>query len=330
MIDPAALEYKIYNPEKRDCPVSRLFNNLYKSNMFQSEHLVPKELGEGYGKRYVLNSSMEIFISDITFYENLTMREEINTSPHYGLSFCLEDPLHWWKDDNKKEYEIGCGESYIFNGLSGSNSCIYFAGKRFFGVSLRYDPKVIQDLVTHFGKGTAVREYNECQFYARKFSPNIKLILNDMIRCQYCRDIKKIYLEGKSLELLAVYLDELILENGKTDALPKLSSADMDALYHARKILDDNFISAPTIAQLSKLTCLNEYKLKAGFREMFGMPIHTYVIDKRLELARLLIGDRKISVVEAALLVGYSNTNYFTEKFKAKYGVKPSECKKLL
>ncbi|WP_235839169.1 helix-turn-helix transcriptional regulator [Clostridium sp. Marseille-P2415] len=329
IMDGVVMRNRIYNPNKMDCPVSSMFNNLYGADSFQSEQQIPEGIGKGYGKRYILGPFMEIFISDTTFYENLTIREEIHVSPHYGLAFCLKDPLHWRMDDSRKEYLIGCEESYIFNGLSGNTSCTYYADKRFFGISLLYNPEVIGDLIACMGNKTVAQKCNENMFYVKKLSPNIRLILNEMICCQYCGDVKKIYLEGKALELLAVYLDELVFENGRSDTLLKLSPADMEALYHARRILDENIVLAPTIGQLSRLTCLNEYKLKAGFRKVFGMPVHSYIIDKRLELARFLMAEQRLGVTETALLVGYSNTNYFTEKFKSKYGIKPSEYRKL-
>lgn len=332
MAENTALKYNVYNPEKKDCPISNLFNSLHKADAFQNEQQIPEKFGKGYCQKYNLSQSKDIYVTDMTFYENISMCEEIRLSPRFGLAFCLEDPLYWSMGNRQKQYEIGCGESYLFNGIKEDMSCTYYAGQHFYGISLQYDPDIVGDLAVSAGKGYArlASECKECPFHARKFSPNIKLILNDIIHCRYCGDIKKIYLEGKALELLAVYLDEVIFENGKPDTFNKFSSADMDALNHARKILDDNLVSPPTIEQLSKLVLLNEYKLKAGFRELFGMPVHTYIIDKRLELAQLLITEQGLSVSEAAQMVGYSNTNHFTDKFKGKFGVKPSEYRKLL
>jgi AraC-like DNA-binding protein len=328
-VDHTVPKYKIYNPAKNDCPVSSLLNTLYQRAAFQNEQRIPEEIGEGYGQRYILNSATEIFVTDATFYEDLTLGEEVHGSPHYSLAFCLAEPLRWWSDTGK-EYEIRSGESYIFNGLRGNNSCTYSAGKRFLGLSMQYDQDVISDLVAQMGKGYAqgLTEGSDHLLYTRKFSPHIRLILNDIIHCRYRGDIKQIYLEGKALELLAVYLDELILENGKSTALPKFSVTDISALNQARDILDADLASPPTIRQLARLVCLNEYKLKAGFRELFGLPIHAYIIDKRLELAQLLMRSQGLGVAEAALVVGYSNTNHFTEKFKEKYGAKPSQYRK--
>lgn len=52
------------------------------------------------------------------------------------------------------------------------------------------------------------------------------MILNEIINCCYRNIVKRIYLEGKILELLAVYMDELIFENGGVNSLVKLTSSD--------------------------------------------------------------------------------------------------------
>ncbi|WP_207650779.1 helix-turn-helix transcriptional regulator [Sporobacter termitidis] len=266
----------------------------------------------------------------MTFNEDLTLREEISFPAHYGLAFCLEDPLYW-RLDGGGEYEIGPGESYVFNGLRGSSMCTYYAGKRFSGISLQCGAGVLAALTESAGEGSGQPAWgkDESCVSAKRFSPGIRLILADILRCRYRGDIERIYLEGKALELLAVYLDEMLLENGNSGALPGFSKADIAALHHARSILDGAIDAPPTIRGLARLSGLNEYKLKAGFRELFGLPVYAYIINKRMESARLLMGERGMSVAEAALSVGYSSTNHFTEKFKAKYGVKPSEYRKL-
>lgn len=322
-------KFKVFNPEDEECMVSQMFNNLYLKNTFQNIQQIPKEIGSGYSKRFMINATTEIFISDSTFYKDITIQEEIYDASHYGLAFCLEDPFQWRMEGSKKEYVIGCGESYIFHGESGNNTCTYLSGQRFLGVSLQYNQDIISNLVRDMRKSTLSWDGKESQIFAGKFSNRIKLILNDIIRCQYSGDIKKIYLEGKSMELLAIYLDDIQYGKEKQGPLLKYSPSDVESLYHARRILDDNLANPPTINELSKLVFLNENKLKSGFREMFQIPIHAYIIDQRMDLARHLIEKKGMSVCETAFMVGYSNTNYFTEKFKIKFGMKPSECKRI-
>lgn len=319
--------YRVFNPKDYNCPISRIYNNIYSADSFQKEFLIPGEIGNGYCRRYIVNPSVEILISDMTFNESITMKAEKQKFYQYGLGFCLETPFLWSGADDKKDYEIDCGESYIFYGSNGNNLCTYHSGKRYYSIYIQYSPDNIMNMIQYLNNDYVNNGfiYGGSNFCGRRFSPDIKLILNDIINCRYSDNVKQIYLEGKALELMAVYLNEIIYENGKSYDDVKLSLTDIDALHYAKRILDNNIISAPTLRQLSKLVCLNEFKVKAGFKELFGKSVHAYVIDKRLELARFLMIDGKLSVTEAAVWVGYSNISHFADKFRKKYGVNPSE-----
>ncbi len=323
-------KYIVHNPQKEDCPVCSMFNTLYEKKGFYTFQRLPEAVGQGGAQRYQLSPAVEIFVTDTTFHETFTLESEAGVVPRYSLAFCLREPLDWRMGDSRKEYRIGEGESYLSNGFTEKSACTYVAQRRFSGISLQYKPEAVGKLMTQRedGKSSALQKVIGSGFVIRRFSPHIRMLLNDILNCRYTGDIKRIYLEGKALELLAVYLDENLLEEEAADPLRKLSAGDIQALYQAKEILDGNIPCAPTIGQLSRLACLNEFKLKAGFRELFGMPVHAYIIDKRLELARRLIKEKGISVTEASYLVGYSNTNYFTLKFKEKFGIKPSEYRK--
>ncbi|WP_347489078.1 AraC family transcriptional regulator [Desulfoscipio sp. XC116] len=329
MMENAVQKYKVYNPKNSNCPVCTMLNSIYKANLFQKEMKIPEEAGKGYYRRIILKPSMEVFIADATFSEGMTMGGG-PSNPEYCLAFCLGEAFRWRLEGNKKEYEIECGENYIFHGNKGNSICSYNPGQRFYGLTVHLDSEIIASFIHHMGKrySRIGQSYGNGAFYKRKFSPAVKLILNDIANCPYRDHIRRIYLEGKVLELIAVYMNELILESGSHYPSAKLSSSDRESLHKARKILDENIASPPTIGKLARLVHINEYKLKTGFKKLFGVPVHAYIIDKRLGMARFLMEDKKLRVTEAALLVGYSDASHFAEKFRKKYGVNPSKCTK--
>ncbi|WP_312200313.1 helix-turn-helix domain-containing protein [Anaerospora hongkongensis] len=165
-------------------------------------------------------------------------------------------------------------------------------------------------------------------FFTHRLSPVMKTVLHQLVNCPYHGSVKTIYMEGKLLEILAVYLNEILYQ---TESSPdhcanlSLSRQDIKSIYQAKQQLDQSFVSPPTLATLSKQICLNEFKLKNGFKQLFGQTVHTYVVDKRLELARLLLEQKKLNVGEAASHIGYSNASYFALAFRKKFGVSPSE-----
>ncbi|MNI64355.1 Regulatory protein PchR [compost metagenome] len=70
---------------------------------------------------------------------------------------------------------------------------------------------------------------------------------------------------------------------------------------------------------------LNDYKLKVGFKDMYGSTVFGYLRDQRLEKAFLLLQQGNMNVNETSCAVGYSNSSYFAEAFRDKYGVNPGE-----
>jgi AraC-like DNA-binding protein len=331
MGENADQKYKVYNPESENCPVCTVLNSIYRADSFHNEMEIPEKIGKGYYRRIIVKPSMEISITDVSFYKSMTMVGRQENSPLYNLSFCLGDTIRWRIEENKEEYEIESGENYISKGYWGNGICRYRPGQRFWGISIRLDSEIITSLIQHLGKENLPAGLSDRSgtFYKRQFSSAIKLILNEIINCRYRDEVKMIYLEGKVLELIAVYLDELIYENGRLNSSARLSSSDIKSLHNARRILDENITFPPTLEKLARLVCLNRYKLKTGFKELFGLPVHAYIIDKRLEMARFLMEDKKLKVTEAVLLVGYSDASHFAEKFRKKYGVNPSEYRKI-
>lgn len=332
MIKNAVSKNQIFNPQDRACPICASLDHIYRTGSFQTEMKVPEAVGEGYFRRIVVKPSLRLSISDVTFHKRITIGEKQGSSL-YSLAFCLGEGFHWRVEGNpKREYGIACGESCIFNRNQDISISSHHPGSHFWGIYVEFDLDIIAGFMQHRGKDHACQSlFTGHNFLCNgKTSPGIRLILNEIMNCRYQEQLKKIYLEGKILELVAVYLDENVFEDGARASAGKVSAYDREALYKARKILDENLVAPPTLGKLAKLICLNEYKLKTGFKELFGLPVHAYIIDKRLEFARLLMEEKKLRVTEAALLVGYNDLSYFAEKFRAKYGVNPSQYSKNL
>lgn len=317
--------YEIYNPNNKNCPICTALNGVYQSKAFQNHLSIPKAIGEGYYQRMVIKPALEVVVTDIRVYESLTMGETQGRSMHH-LTFCLGGPLSWRTETSGKEYEIKSGESYIFSGNQENSTCTYEPDQHFRGLSIQIDAQTLEMLMAYKGQMNFIDRLKTTQFsfYKHTFSTAVTKIINEIIYCPYEGAVKRMYLEGKILELTAVYMNEWVGEREEKIDTHHLSLCDIDALYKVREILEEQFAVAPTLRELSRKVCLNEYKLKTGFKALFGMPVHAYIIDKRLEMARYLIEEKKLRVTEAVQLVGYSDASHFAAKFKKKYGFSPS------
>lgn len=153
-------------------------------------------------------------------------------------------------------------------------------------------------------------------------TPASLLALHEMTNCPYSGPLARMHAEGKLLELLAALLAESVLDRPTPSA--RLSRTDRAAVEQARRILDARLADPPTYPELAREVLVSETKLSRGFKEAFGMSLHAYVVERRLETARLLLAGGESTVSEAACAVGYGNLGHFSAAFRKRYGVLPS------
>jgi AraC family transcriptional regulator, transcriptional activator of the genes for pyochelin and ferripyochelin receptors len=104
-----------------------------------------------------------------------------------------------------------------------------------------------------------------------------------------------------------------------------INQRDLDKLYQARQILLEDIEHPPSLIELAQKVGLNDYKLKAGFREVFGITVYGYLHAHRMQVAHQRLQSGAVSVTEAAIEVGYSSLSAFSSAFKKFYGIRPSQ-----
>ena len=102
----------------------------------------------------------------------------------------------------------------------------------------------------------------------------------------------------------------------------------IEALWEARRLIEQNVEEEMSLAILVRKTRLNEYKLKKGFKTLFGMTPIDYHIQLKMELAMKLLLDTDQSVSQIAYTVGYHHASNFTIEFKKRFGCTPVHMRK--
>jgi len=134
----------------------------------------------------------------------------------------------------------------------------------------------------------------------------------------------ELLIQCKALELTMLILAQLH-QNQSTPLAgdTPLSKDDVENLRAARDILRDNLSDPPSLTQLARRAGINEFKLKRGFRRLFGVTPYGFLREERLEQARRHLESGEMNVYEACLAVGYSNPGHFSGAFKRRFGVSP-------
>ena len=149
-----------------------------------------------------------------------------------------------------------------------------------------------------------------------------KLLKNLLETSHLDNKLQELYLESKVLDLVYTSIHETAIE--KTDAI-YLSTEDTLSLHKAKEILLNNLVTPPSLKELAHKTATNEFKLKKGFKQLFGNTVYGLLQEYRLKEAKELLERNEINVNEAAHLVGYKSIGHFSKIFKEHFGVLASD-----
>ena len=137
--------------------------------------------------------------------------------------------------------------------------------------------------------------------------------------------LRKHYIEAKALELLSLCFKAIIdLESNLDNPERGLTQRDIDRMHKAREILEQDYISPPTIGELARQVGVNEAKLMHLFKLLFGQTIFDYAQNMRMDKAKEMLEATERSITEIAFDVGYEYSSNFTTAFKRRFGVTPS------
>lgn len=109
----------------------------------------------------------------------------------------------------------------------------------------------------------------------------------------------------------------------------RLSYDDIRKLREARDLLINNLEKDfPSIKEFALQIGTNTFKLKYGFKELYGTSVYRFLKNERLRKAKMLIqyGDRPFKSI--AHMTGFKSVPHFSRTFKKQFGYTPTELRK--
>lgn len=83
----------------------------------------------------------------------------------------------------------------------------------------------------------------------------------------------------------------------------------------------------PLLKDLALQMGTNEYKLKYGFKQMYGTTIFRFLTQERLRKSKTLIQHSTLSLKEIAHMTGFKSAAHFSRAFRSKYGKTPTDLR---
>jgi AraC family transcriptional regulator len=130
------------------------------------------------------------------------------------------------------------------------------------------------------------------------------------------------YLEALS----AVLAHEISRVNREVAAEPAVYRGGL-ASWQRRAVVDyiqEHLSEQVSVLELAKLARLSLHHFCRAFKQSFGVPAGQYQVQRRMEVAKLLLADRTKSVTDIALSLGYAQTGSFGNAFRKTTGWTPT------
>lgn len=154
----------------------------------------------------------------------------------------------------------------------------------------------------------------------------MRKIIHEIITCQLKGGLKKVFLSAKALELLTLQV-QAYTPNPTTNQTLKTRN-DHEAMIAVRDILMARLDNPPSMHELAREAGINEFKLKKGFREIYGDTVFGFQAKQRLEKAHKLLIQTEKSSSEIAAELGFSSPQHFSKAFKKQFGITPGNMRK--
>ncbi|WP_341280893.1 AraC family transcriptional regulator [Paenibacillus sp. FSL H8-0537] len=281
---------------------------------------LPEHWGDGYLQRTRLRPGMELHTIDVKLHENHIFHIDVQY-PHLEISLTQHGNGCWSIEGRRGERAMGSGGTQM---IYLHDTRIHFEqlhSDRLAHMELRIDFSIWKHLFSYFPWQAGDTFYCEQQ----QLTPEIKQVFDQLKNCPYTGPIRQHYLEGKAFELIALFWYGLEQKSELESAASRLKTADVERLHQAKNILYHNRTNPPGLLELARQTGLNDFKLKAGFKELFGTTVFGYIREERMREAKQLLEQGRMNVSEAAIMVGYTNMSHFASLFRKTFGINPSE-----
>ena len=283
-----------------------------------------------------LRPGFAMFISEHTHHSDLNY-----WSPHHEQPYPLISKFHISGSyrtitpgikEIPDDYIEQVGKSYLFYLPDLEEIHQLSANECYLGVSISIDIDIFKNFTKDFESLPAplqalISKNSPPRFHytVGEITPAMFAILQQILKPPYQGIMKRMYLESKVLELLALQLDQFVHREQAICRVASLRPVDIEKVYHARDILISQVENPPSLFDLADLVGLGARKLRYCFREVFGTTVFGYLHDYRMQQAKIMLAGTKMQVAEVANAVGYSHLGYFAKSFKDKFGISPKE-----
>ncbi len=306
-------------------------NNL----VFLTQFFLSEKIKKGFKEELSLGQDLKLVINEYQPKKNISLNFKVSNAP-IEFAFCLSGRLNielFSKGGNPDYLEVASGASAFFS-LPDTNGIVtIYADEPLKLISLHCSPeyltKFIDNPILQFTKEVDLsKQPIEYFIEMAKSNSNIRIVINQILESQLKGKMRNIFLESKANELI-VYLLEHIRVNHSIEKTEIITKVDLIKVAEIENILKSELIDVPSLLELSEIADMTHTKLSKVFKSVYGNTVFGYLRDLRLNKAKELIDNRKLSITKISYETGWSSPSHLSKEFRNKFGISPSQYSKI-
>jgi AraC-like DNA-binding protein len=287
----------------------------------------PEQLGRGYYRSMELSPGVWLSLSDFELHDSWIIKVPAHDHPVQCL-ILLSGLLH-----GEDVYPTFGGERSYFSGsgVSPSYAMQYERSQRFIEVNIHFLPEVLEkflseitDMDTCLSKLFLKQNDWKVSFFPA-VTAEMRRVAQQIWMTPLCGTARRLYLQGKVLELLTLQLQPILSDHHLLQPPPGRKLDTIARIYHAKEVLNSRLENPPALLDLAQQVGVSDRTLRRGFQDVFGTTVVGYLTQQRMTHAEQLLREGNHTVAEVANRVGYAHLGHFAAGFKRQFGITPSQ-----
>lgn len=130
-----------------------------------------------------------------------------------------------------------------------------------------------------------------------------------------------------ALDLLRMLFHDWQQSGARSGAMMRITPAERTQLMRLHDRVARDPVANLTLSGLSRELSMNRNKLHEGFKQQFGLSIHAYQTELRMQAALRLLRTTSLAIADIAQHTGFGEPTNFTAAFKKHFAVLPREVR---
>ena len=236
------------------------------------------------------------------------------------ITYAISGKAVMYSDDEMQE--ISAGQiHYIRKGIK--HKIVADPDKNFRYMCIGYTPSVSNAETKHI-----VDILSQTPYFVASDNGNVRILTEMLINESYVESADSRLMINAYMTQILVEVSRIARGFGGGNGEKYHNTQSNLAIYNTIKFVERNFLEIESVKDVAKVLSYSEYYLSHLFKEKVGVSIKSYILNKKIELAKKLLEQQERTVGEISEMLGYETTHAFSQLFKKKVGTSPTEYRK--